>query len=206
MKEQEFCPECYKHCSKDALACGRGRRYFKETVVEDQASESIRRHHHGRKHHCPDETMDSDEKLQMMLRRCGRILGHRSGEKSSQERILYILAKKGKIAQKALLEELDVKAGSLSEILGKLEQSELIIRTQNESDKRNVDIMLSEHGKAVVMERKGKRKQKNKDMFTCFDENEKEQLIQLLETLFHSWKQQHHVLHHHHGKSHNEKT
>lgn len=200
MEEKECCPCCENHCAKDALACGKGRRYFSGDTLEAANENKHRGGHHGGKKHHHEEAMDTDEKLRMLMRRCGHILWHRSGGKASQERVLRLLVKQEAMTQKELLEALEVKPGSLSELLGKLEANELIIRKQNEQDKRGVDVCLSEQGKQAAMTQNDERSQQTREMFACLDEEEKDELLQLLDKLLHSWKHQFHDGHHHKDK------
>ena len=77
------------------------------------------------------------------LIKCGHILTHKTGKKRSQENILEILLKHKEISQRELQEILDIEAGSMSEIIAKLEQREYIKRYKDERDKRRYIISVS---------------------------------------------------------------
>lgn len=54
---EETCPCCSNHCSKDRLSCGRGRAHF--------GSQSVN-----------DEPKSINEQVIMDLRKCGHLLHH----------------------------------------------------------------------------------------------------------------------------------
>lgn len=198
-ENQKICQCCENHCPSDALQCGKGRRYFSGNEEQkDERLDKRKQKHHGRHHH---EDMDQDEQLRMLMRRCGHILWHQSGGKGSQKRILSILSHHDVMTQKELQEELDIKSGSLSEILGKIEQDALIERKPNEHDKRNMDVRISEAGKKAVQFYQEERHKETKEMFTCLSEAEKEQLLDILHKLIYAWKSDEaHHSHHKHNK------
>jgi DNA-binding MarR family transcriptional regulator len=69
---------------------------------------------------------------------------------ASQELVLRILDREGAPDQQSLLRELRVRPGSLSELLGKLEQKGLIERERSESDRRRVIVRLTEAGRQAL--------------------------------------------------------
>ena len=69
---------------------------------------------------------------------------------ASQELVLRILDREGSPDQQSLLRELRVRPGSLSELLGKLEQKGLIERERSESDRRRVIVRLTEAGRQAL--------------------------------------------------------
>lgn len=197
------CPCCENHCSCDALQCGKGRRYFNNDAQQTTTDQHDHKHSHGgkgRHHHHGEEDMDKDEQLRMLLRRCGHVLWLQNGGKESQKRILSILARHDVMTQKELQEELDIKLGSLSEILGKIEKDALIERTANEQDRRNINVKLTETEKQAVQEHREEKQKETKEMFACLSEEEKDQLFTSLHKLVHSWKSEGKHNHHKHKK------
>lgn len=98
----------------------------------------------------------------------------------AQSRVLAILRERGPIPQSELLEILDVRSSSLSEILGKLERHGLIARSRNEEDKRGFVITATEQAEA----RPGDRRGEGADaLFACLDDTERTQLGDILEKL-----------------------
>jgi DNA-binding MarR family transcriptional regulator len=67
-----------------------------------------------------------------------------------QGRVLSLLKLKPEISQKELSYLLDMRPQSLGELLAKLERSGYITRTQSESDRRVVEIKLTEMGAKVA--------------------------------------------------------
>lgn len=196
MSEQTIiCPCCPNACHVDELQCGKGKQYF------NNPKETSQKHHHKQFHH-RIEDMDNDEILQMMLHKCGRMLSHHSGGKQSQKRILSILNKRGNMTQRELQEILEIQSGSLSEILGKIEQDNLIIRQQNQDDKRNIDLILTDEGNVIAQQNQEEKRNKTKRLFSCLEEEEKQQLIHSLHKVLHAWKQTHGDDKHHHTRHH----
>ncbi len=73
---------------------------------------------------------------------------HKGGQPRFRERILVILSQHEEgMSQKAIADFLHVRPQSVSEILDKLQQDALIIRKQNENDRRQYLIYVTEEGK-----------------------------------------------------------
>ena len=90
-----------------------------------------------------------DDSLRSLLIRAAQSMHHpRAG--ASQELVLRILDREGSPDQQFLLRELRVRPGSLSELLGKLEQKGLIERERSESDRRRVIVRLTEAGRQAL--------------------------------------------------------
>lgn len=147
-----------------------------------------------------------NEKLMISFRGVGRAM--RSGFEANvgQKRILMMLAEQGELTQRELTERLGVRPGSASEILAKLENAGLIARTQNEEDRRTVNVSLTEAGSALAAESAEKRSGLSEEMFSCLSDGEKETLLSLLEKLRADWAERypagrgrHHGHHGHHG-------
>ena len=109
--------------------------------------------------------------------------------KGSQKRILMILLENGTMTQSALTEQLSIQPGSASEVLGKLETAELILRTPSETDRRTADICLTASGKSAAEAAYAQRQVRHQQMFSCLSNEEKETLLQLLEKVNADWKQ-----------------
>lgn len=73
-----------------------------------------------------------------------------------QNRVLHIIADNDGLNQKELAELLDIRSASMSELLTKLERSNLIKREKDKTDKRNTRVFLSDEGRNLV---KSSRKQ-----------------------------------------------
>ena len=109
--------------------------------------------------------------------------------RGSQKRILIILHEVGKITQRALTERLGIQPGSASEVIAKLESAELITRTPSESDRRTADIQLSDKGRELASQAVNQRRHRHEEMFSCLSEDEKTELLTLLEKINTDWEQ-----------------
>lgn len=67
-----------------------------------------------------------------------------------QNRVLHIIANNDGLSQKELAELLDIRSASISELLNKLERSNLIVREKDETDKRFMHVFLSAEGRELV--------------------------------------------------------
>lgn len=133
------------------------------------------------------EVRSEDEKLIHNLRRCGHYLRHHTEEKGSQRRVLFHLHRKGPMTQKDLLELLGVRAGSLSELLSKLEAKGCIAKEKSETDKRNYNVSITPVGLELLGELQKQYHESMADLLSGFPEEDKVTLNALLEELQNSW-------------------
>lgn len=114
-----------------------------------------RAHHHGRRHG-----------------------GH---GRQAQVRVLAILRETGPISQAELLRRLDVRSASLSELLGKLERSGLVVRERNEADRRSFIVSATKAADALLAEWEQAGPGGEERIFSCLDDAEKAALRSILE-------------------------
>ncbi len=131
---------------------------------------------------------DTDHTLFHLLRRSGFVMRHMADERGGQKRILGILKRRGAMTQRELTEILDVRSGSASEILSKIESAGLIVRTPNEEDQRTMDIVLTQAGETAAREAENESEARIHDMFSSLTEEEKAQLSLLLGKLDEDWQ------------------
>lgn len=129
-----------------------------------------------------------EEQLTGLLRFCGKTLHHGMGGKCSQDRILMLLAHHGTVTQRELMDMIGIQSGSMSEVLGKIEEAGLLCRVKNEIDKRNVDVMLTEAGREAAAEVRQRRAALETILFERLSEEEKQQLLTLLKKLRNAWQ------------------
>lgn len=103
--------------------------------------------------------------------------------KKSQRRILIILRDEESITQRELTEKLSIKPASVSEVLAKLANKGYIIRVPSSIDKRTMVISLTEEGRRIADEAYQSRSLRIVEMLSCFDDDEKDTLLSLLEKL-----------------------
>ena len=101
----------------------------------------------------------------------------------TQGKVLKILYRKGQLSQKEVQEILDVKSGSISEIITKLEKRELVTRVQDSSDKRRVLLTLTDEGRLDVEEFSRKYQDSVMQCFEVLDEQEKREYRRILRKL-----------------------
>lgn len=127
--------------------------------------------------------IDINGKILHKMMEFNHILKETFGGRGGQKRILAFLRRNGSVSQAELTRRIGVSAGSSSEILSKLENLEYIIRSENPSDHRVVDVSLTEKGKAEADEVIIDFDARKKILFSRLDESEKEQLLSLFEKL-----------------------
>lgn len=125
--------------------------------------------------------------LTSQLIKCGQILMHKTGKKRGQENILEILFQYESMSQKQLQEVLGIEAGSLSEILSKLEQRQFIERYKDINDKRKSIIHLTSLGKEKIKHKKSN----DEDMFDMLTSIEQQQLNDMLNKVLKEWYRRH---------------
>ena len=155
---------------------------------------------------------DVNDKLIINLRDLSHTMRFLYEGKGSQRRILIVLDEiGGRITQRELTERLGIKPGSASEVIAKLESAGYLKRTQSETDRRTADIELTEAGKKVSKDAKEQRLQRHEQMFSCLSDEEKNELLSLLEKVNSDWESRykdvrenhkHDCHHNHHEKTH----
>ena len=126
---------------------------------------------------------DVDDKILLNLRDLGQKIPFLYEGKNSQRRALIILRKTGNVSQRTLTELLNIKPGSMSEILTKLANKGLITRTPSEDDRRTSIISLTEKGIQIADEASEFRSERRVEMFSYLDDIEKITLLNLLEKI-----------------------
>lgn len=206
MSDNNICPGCGRHCDLSEPHCGRGEEYSRTGKMPEQRHEKGDHHKRNKEHYL---AADINDKIIINIRNLGHMMRSLYEGKASQKRILIILNESETITQRDLTERLGIQPGSASEILSKLENAGLIIRTQNETDRRTTDICLTDSGRELATEALEQRQKRHEEMFSCLSEEEKQELLGLLERVSADWKkrysenknQQEHGRHHHgHGR------
>ena len=126
---------------------------------------------------------DMTGKLIWNFRNISHFLRGVSGGKGSRKRILTVLLKSGPVTQTALTEYLGIRPGSASEVLSKMEAGGLIVRQENENDRRTVNIELTEKGRKEALLAAEERKRAHNELLCGLSRAEQEELLFLLEKL-----------------------
>lgn len=163
--------------------------YMKNTLKKEQFAEDY-------------QATDKHDKLIINLRDLNHIMHSLYEGKASQKRILIILSKVKSITQRELTARLGIQPGSASEILSKLENAGLILRTESERDRRTADISLTDQGRQKAEEAAVQRRERHTEMFSCLSESEKDELLLLLEKVNEDWKRRYGEVRGHDPKHH----
>lgn len=133
------------------------------------------------------QAADINDKLIINMRDLNHIMRLLYEGKSSQKRILIILNEVKSITQRDLTRRLGIQPGSASEVLSKLENRGLIVRTASKTDRRTTNITLTSQGTQLAVDAVKQRNQRHLEMFSCLSEKEKNQLLSLLEKINEDW-------------------
>ena len=107
--------------------------------------------------------------------------------KGSQKSILILLREAKQITQRQLTDRMGIQPGSASEVLSKLENAGLVVRTASKADRRTSNITLTEAGKRMADEAAKQRTTRHREMFSCLTDEERTQLLALLEKVNTDW-------------------
>ena len=105
---------------------------------------------------------------------------HGGSGRHGQNRVLATLVLSDGLSQKDLAYLLGIRPQSLGEALDKLESSKLVVRRQNEEDKRVMNVFLTEAGRVRAAKVAEDRKKSANDVFGVLTEEEKEQYASIM--------------------------
>lgn len=198
-KNSEICPECQRQCLLTDLRCGKGRRFMErlqngetehlEDLPKGRHNRGERHTGHGHGHHEKQgghrRDVDDLDELSDLLGRCGHYLHHKNNRKRGQGRILKILSQSEEMTQKDLQNHLEIKSGSISEIISKLEAKGMVTRERDETDKRKIVLKITQIGKEKVERHLNEKK--GKPLYEALSEEEQETLKGLLSKVLDHW-------------------
>ncbi|MBQ3864680.1 MAG: winged helix-turn-helix transcriptional regulator [Clostridia bacterium] len=125
---------------------------------------------------------EDDDSLPALMHRTLHSFRPRRDAFSGQERVLRILAEEEETPQFVLLERMHIQPGSLSELIGKLEQKGLVEKIRDTEDKRRITLRLTPQGKETV----NAQPEQEDNPFAVLSEEEQEQLKTLLKKVLDS--------------------
>lgn len=132
---------------------------------------------------------DTNGRLIINLRDLSHVMRFLYEGKGSQKRILIVLAEAGcSITQQELTKRLGIQPGSASEVIAKLEAAGYITRNPSGTDRRTVDIGLTQAGKLAASQAGQQRARRHQEMFSCLSDGEKSELLALLEKINADWR------------------
>lgn len=94
----------------------------------------------------------SDGSLHGLFLQCSNIIARRIGGNASRRRIIALLDERGELTQRQLRELLGIQAGSLSELVSRMEKFGVITRAPDEKDRRRIVLRLTDLGRERARE------------------------------------------------------
>ena len=140
------------------------------------------------------EGMPKDTALQRAivhdLAACGHFLHCHAGGRGGKSPVLALIyLNGGSMTQREIIERFALKSGSLSEVITKLESTGLVERTRDDADRRQVIVTLTDTGREHAIEHIKTRHRFEQTAFSCLDDGEQEQLLNLLDRVVDHWKE-----------------
>ena len=103
--------------------------------------------------------------------------------------ICFIAKRGGDVSQQELGASFELKPGSLSEVLNKMEVAGLIERHRNPDDRRQLTVHLTEAGLEQARLEQEARIRFRGNAFTCLSDAEKLQLLDMLKRIRTRWEE-----------------
>ena len=120
---------------------------------------------------------------------CGHYLHYHRGGRSGRSPMLCVLANNGgSMSQQELGLYFELKPGSLSEMLSKLESDGLIVRTRDERDRRQLNVHLTPAGQDQAQSELEATARFHEECFTCLTREEQLQLANMLDRIKIHWE------------------
>ncbi len=123
---------------------------------------------------------------------------HQGTHRPGQARLLYMLGRMDGASQKDISREMGMRPASMSELIDKLEDNQLIERRQSPEDRRSAHIYLTERGREMVEQAKAARQKGLEDLLQNLTDEECEKLAVLLEKMVDGLEQHFHHDHNEH--------
>lgn len=137
-----------------------------------------------------DENITRAKRILQGLGFCGHYMHFHGGGRSGQIPILCMLDRcGGLLSQQELGSRFELKPGSLSEILSKMEAAGLIERTRDTKDRRQLFVRLTQAGQEHAKREHDKRDAFRRVAFSALTVQEQEQLAEMLEKIRVTWEE-----------------
>jgi DNA-binding MarR family transcriptional regulator len=119
----------------------------------------------------------------------GHYLHVHAGGRSGQQHVLVMLRTHGgSMGQREIQERSKISSASISEVLAKLEAAGMVTRTRSDEDRRQQVIVLTEAGTREADGHIAQRDRFEERCLACLTEDEKAQLVGLLDRLVGHWE------------------
>ena len=132
-----------------------------------------------------------DKKLYSEIRKINNIMRNISHNSLSQDlnlshaqiNILEIINSNQGIIQKEIASIINIKASSMTELVSKLKNKDLIYRKKDDTDLRIIRLFITDKGKEELKNITKIRDENEKSIFKSLNEDEKENLYSLLKKI-----------------------
>ena len=124
--------------------------------------------------------------IEIFMRRSMHNFMHFARQKGcsmSQINTMFYILRHGPCGVSDVAEHLGISSAAASQLLERLVQQKMILRTEDPNDRRNKRISLTEKGKQIVADSMHARQLWIIDLESKLDQNEKDQVISALEIL-----------------------
>ena len=128
-----YCAQCDNHCLLEDLRCQRGRDFYLKTGVEmlEERGTALYQEPPG---------------LMIRFEIASHQFGKVRGGQSSHMRVIRFLHNHGAVSQGELQLVLGIKAATMSELISRLEEQQMVTRTLSKMDRRVRVLHLTERG------------------------------------------------------------
>lgn len=136
------------------------------------------------------EDRGGEESLHALFLRCSNIISRRIGGNASRRQIIALLNERGALTQCELQKLLGIQAGSLSELVARMEKFGVITRAPDEADRRRIVIRLTPLGEERARE---PRTIGDDRLFAALTDGERRalrEMLQKIEDAHNRWKQE----------------
>ena len=110
-------------------------------------------------------------------------------------RLLSILQQKDGLTQRELGEELDIRPSSVGELVRKLEANGLVMRQNNEDDRRVMNVYLTESGRELIENTSSVQTEIQANLFKDISEEDKEVFARVLQKMIISLEEEYPMRH-----------
>ncbi|MDR1946557.1 MAG: MarR family winged helix-turn-helix transcriptional regulator [Desulfovibrio sp.] len=176
------CPLCEKHCPLDDPGCRKGIAFAKKTTCFAQRGLKM-----TNENGVIFENSATGEALTRLFRRALKAISRahhsRGHTRHAQGHVLAVLKEKETMNRRDLMDGLNVRSASMSEILAKLERNGFIIRERSDQDKRNFIISITEQGRAMAEKHMKEHLENAEAVFAPLSDAERRQLGKLLKKI-----------------------
>ena len=136
--------------------------------------------------------MTDNFELYRSFLRVSHLLRHGHGEPElmmapGQQRVLTVLSRHDSMSQRDLLEEMGLARATLSELLTRLEEKDLVERTRSKADRRVIIVSLTKKGKAAGKRVVDIESDIADEAFAPLSTAQKDEMKSMLDAILQSW-------------------